>query len=463
MKASVAFLLSVAVCVSSESADSHPQRTLLPSTVSLSFIQEGRQLTLVAPAQPVPKPFAVPVLTAPLQALPRPPAEPAVQALASSVQPAPATITQHGGTRMLSCSLLGGLISADLSPQCCFSVQVVTQHGLEAYGLAQPCKSSWDCKSDGITPVPAFEAKAKAEMCEEPQCLDSVVSAMETNWMTRKGAGLLAHACDGTVSTKEGLEESTTLFSRLRSSASRRRSFSGQRSNASDEFVACFPGESTVHVRGRGPVHMATLKVGEEVLSEDAGVISFEPVLSFLHKVRAERAAFVTVLHERGVFRATAGHLAFVLDGLRRVDRPVGTLRPDDLLLVAQHDGPEAPLVPSRVSEVRKSATSIGLYAPLTASGTVIVDGVLASIYATPSLTLHLPHAVAHVALWPVRMYHKLALSHVASSIWKIAERFRFVEPPSDGDSVLGGSELHPYLDVCYRHLELQRLLPASR
>lgn len=410
---------------------------------------------LAAPAQPTAQPLAVPVQTMPLQALP--------VTTPMQTQPAmPAAVGLHVAPPAMSCSLLGGLITASVSAQCCFSVQVVTQRGLEAYGLAQPCKSFWECEADGMTPVPAFEAKAKAEMCEEPQCVDSISLAMEQNWMTRKSASLFSHACNGTVSIAQGTAQAETMFSaeRVASDSHRRALSTSQRRNGSDEMQACFAGESMVHTRGRGRVPMATLEVAEEVLVEESvGVIAYQPVLSFLHRIRAEEAPFLTVKHEHGVLRATVGHLVFVLEGHRRTDRPVGLLQPGDTLLVADDSNS---LMPSRVTAIHQSVTSIGLHAPLTESGTVIVDGVVASIYATPSLAVRMPHAAAHAALLPVRLYHRFGLAHIATSIWEAAKKFGLAKADTCNQDTITEDEWHPYLDVCYRHLQLQRLLPAS-
>lgn len=409
------------------------------------------------PAAPVKstsqRPLAVAVQTMPVQASP--------DATPVHAQPAmPAAVKFLVAPPALSCSLLGGLITASVSPQCCFSVQVVTQRGLEAYGLAQPCKSFWECEADGTTPKPAFEAKAKAEMCEEAQCVESVNLAMEQNWMTRKSAGLLSRACNGTVSVAQDTAQAETMFSAERVASEH----GSQRRNGSDEMTACFAGESIVHTRGRGQVPMATLEVAEEVLVEESvGVLVYQPVLSFLHRIRAEEAPFLTVKHERGVLRATAGHLVFVLEGLRRTDRPVGLLQPGDVLLAADSTGSDVMLTPSRVTAIHQSVTSIGLHAPLTASGTVIVDGVVASIYATPSLKVWLPHAAAHVVLLPVRLYHRLGLAHITASVWETAQRLGLSKANTCNQDAITEDEWHPYLDVCYRHLQLQRLLPASR
>lgn len=316
-----------------------------------------------------------------------------------------------------------------------------------------------------MTPVPAFESKAKVEMCEEPQCVETISHAMELNWMTRKSANLFSHACNGTASIAQGTAEAETMFSaeRVGSDSHRHALAASQRRNGSDELPGCFAGESMVQTRGRGWVPMATLEVDEEVLVEESvGVIAYQPVLSFLHRIRAEEAPFLTVKHERGVLRATNGHLVFVLEGHRRTDKPMGLLQPGDMLLVADGTGVDATLKPSRVSTIHKSMTSIGLHAPLTASGTVIVDGVVASIYATPSLSVWMPHAAAHAALLPVRLYHSFGLDHIALRIWDAARRFGLAKADTCNQDSIKEDEWHPYLDVCYQHLQLQRLLPAS-
>ena len=63
------------------------------------------------------------------------------------------------------------------------------------------------------------------------------------------------------------------------------------------------------------------------------------------------------------------------------------------------------------VLSVRRSVESAGLFAPLTASGTIVVDSVFASNYAAPSTTLRLPHGMAHAVLFPTRVFHGLQSS----------------------------------------------------
>jgi hypothetical protein len=156
-----------------------------------------------------------------------------------------------------------------------------------------------------------------------------------------------------------------------------------------------------VNVYGRGKTQLASLSVGDRVLVQ-SGV--FEAVLSFLHKVpttAGQQHDSVSVAHAQGTFRASANHIVFVVsEGGVRSDKPVSTLRPGDQLLV---DG-----MHSLIVAVSLESTTAGMYAPLTTSGALVVDGVLASSYGTPSLGSSLPHAAAHAAFFALRVFHKL-------------------------------------------------------
>merc|ERR1711879_1113081 len=127
----------------------------------------------------------------------------------------------------------------------------------------------------------------------------------------------------------------------------------------------------------------------------------FEPVLDFLHQVPGEvgdRRRMVKVAHETGTFQATSGHLVFTAES----DKPMSKVVVGDSLLVGDKW--------QKVTGVSVIESSSGLYAPLTPSGTIVVEGVLASNYATPSPSLWLPHAAAHAAFFSLRALHELGL-----------------------------------------------------
>mmetsp|Transcript_115654 Transcript_115654/g.326991 ORF Transcript_115654/g.326991 Transcript_115654/m.326991 type:complete len:716 (-) Transcript_115654:99-2246(-) len=182
----------------------------------------------------------------------------------------------------------------------------------------------------------------------------------------------------------------------------------------------CFPGEAIVTVRGSGRTRVADVEIGDEVLTEHAGLLAYEPVLAYLHQrpASARPDAFVTVVHEQGKLRASAAHLVMCADvdsadtadlRHRRSDKPVQDLRPGDVLLVAALNNGEA-LVPSRVLELRQSSSHLGMYAPMTASGTLIVDRVLVSNYAGAREYVSIPHGAFHALFFPLRLYHRLRL-----------------------------------------------------
>lgn len=201
-----------------------------------------------------------------------------------------------------------------------------------------------------------------------------------------------------------------------------------QSSGAAAEESECFPGEAMAQVYGRGAVSMASLQAGDLVqVKRASGDIAHEPVLGFLHSIHSEETSFVSVTHSKGQFRASANHLVFIS---QQLDKPVGDLEVGDQIL--------ADSMASTVLAIHRAFGQQGMYAPLTETGTVVVDGVAASNYAVSSLDLRrVPHACAHAIFAPVRLYHKLG----------------FAAPKETADG------LHPFLGVVYRQLRLDSVV----
>merc|ERR1712232_1353115 len=173
-----------------------------------------------------------------------------------------------------------------------------------------------------------------------------------------------------------------------------------------DYGPTCFLGDATVNVYGRGTTDIASLSVGDSVLVESvADGLTFAPVLGFLHKVPGTIGMShesVTVVHSQGTFRASPNHLAFVLsEGGVRGDTPVSALRPGDQLLVQSASGKG---MPSLILSIGIENTAAGMYAPFTSSGSLVVDGVIASNYGAPSSGVSLPHGAAHAAFFALRV-----------------------------------------------------------
>jgi len=366
------------------------------------------------------------------------------------------------------CSLMGGLVLPKVSARCCFSIQVATQRGLSEYGMGQPCKGAWRCQADGVTPEQGFEEQARKEVCAEPSCLAGVTTAMKSSWKTAKAAKFLEPMCDvATISVENGTKDGLIRASfegmdvaSMRPAMRRRRRRKG--SGKKKKKPMCFPGEALVQVLGRGVAPIASLKAGELVLTAQPKVGAlpeYEPVLDWIHIAKGAEASFVTIHHEHGILRASPGHLVFADSASDRghiIDVPAGNLRKDDVLfVVAGTDFTANGLVTSKVLAIDTSV-SVGMYAPLTHSGMIVVDGVLASNYATPSLELKLPHWLAHAGLFPVRAFHSLGLAYLLGA----------------AQSALWGSEdivraevsdvMHPYFSFLYHGLRVDRLLQSA-
>eukprot|EP00929_Paragymnodinium_shiwhaense_P061430 TRINITY_DN3067_c1_g3_i1.p1 TRINITY_DN3067_c1_g3~~TRINITY_DN3067_c1_g3_i1.p1 ORF type:complete len:419 (-),score=88.23 TRINITY_DN3067_c1_g3_i1:252-1508(-) len=172
----------------------------------------------------------------------------------------------------------------------------------------------------------------------------------------------------------------------------------------------CFPGQSTIQTRDADSSPLALARIGDEVLvPDDLGNLKYEPIMHFLHQVESQTTEYVTVVHEYGELRASGSHIAFVTDAMgQRKDVAMSQLSPGDRVQVAGIDGSisnDLELVSSRVLALRRSRDASGMYAPLSASGQVIVDGVVASCYAQSSSGLPVSHSPMHAAMFLVRVF----------------------------------------------------------
>jgi len=183
----------------------------------------------------------------------------------------------------------------------------------------------------------------------------------------------------------------------------------------------CFSGASSVYAKGRGPIKIKDLRVGDQILAGEAstGALFFSPFIAHLHLEVATHAKFLvvkaegtqSVLHvsqEHLVFAARAGATGASMEPLLARD-----LRAGDQLNRVGCDGE---LYQVEIASIT-TASLEGLYAPLTQSGTVVVDGFLCSCYADAFPTagvlpwlqrLTSSHAVVHGALLPLRLSRSL-------------------------------------------------------
>jgi hypothetical protein len=164
---------------------------------------------------------------------------------------------------------------------------------------------------------------------------------------------------------------------------------------------------------------ISELEIGDVVLTVDAdGNLQFSPVILFLDRDPTARRQFYVIETESGAaLTVTPSHLIFadvrVSDG-NDVDTSdvenfeavfASRVREGDYILVQQNGA----MKPSRIVSIETKIYS-GVFAPLTSSGNVVVDGALASCYAVLENQF-----VSHAAFAPFRCQcHKTNFLFVA-------------------------------------------------
>ena len=190
---------------------------------------------------------------------------------------------------------------------------------------------------------------------------------------------------------------------------------------------------------------MANLSVGERVLAVQAdGGLGYEDIIAFLHREPHMMASFsviTTVAGHRLV--ATEGHLIFTSpdQSASFADGALSTFvahlhSGNDSVYVTTPDSKH--LGVSTVTDITM-VTGEGVFAPLTSSGTLVVDGVVVSCYALVS-----SHRLAHFVMTPLR------LGASTCSWWKCYDD---TLPPLDG--------VHWYANFVHQFAEF--LFPDSR
>jgi len=172
----------------------------------------------------------------------------------------------------------------------------------------------------------------------------------------------------------------------------------------------CFSGYSTVNVKGKGTIRLNKLKVGDAVKTTNG---SYSEVYSFSHKQESAEGIYLEIftkdMPKNQPLEITKNHLIYVFDkNLKSTklafasDVKVG----DFLVGVAG--------LPSRVKSIHLVKGFRGLYTPMTTTGDILVNGVLASSYtAVDTFDGVLPekmlHWLSHGTMAPYRLYCALS------------------------------------------------------
>jgi len=146
---------------------------------------------------------------------------------------------------------------------------------------------------------------------------------------------------------------------------------------ASDESQ-CFSSSALASVKGKGNVPMSHVEVGDEVLT---GTGDFEVVYSIDHRDPAKYTSFLQIYYSENIveqhgeqkyhhIELTKRHLIYVANEANPV--PASTIKVGDVIQTTYGPRPV-----TKISTVDKR----GVFNPLTASGTIVVNGVVSSTY----------------------------------------------------------------------------------
>lgn len=204
---------------------------------------------------------------------------------------------------------------------------------------------------------------------------------------------------------------------------------------AEQETMGCFPETAKVHLEGGWTKPMKDLQIGDKVASMDSsGRLVYSKVLTFLDIKPSRFNTFISIETKNPAAKVaiTETHLIYQLNkhALQETAVYARDLKAGDLVYV-QNGSAFEKFTAGRVVRVKKSQGK-GAYAPLTETGSIVVDNVLCSCYAVISD----PH-VAHWSFAPLRFaewlfpgfaaHNKTGMHWYAKLLYKIYTSWNFV------------------------------------
>ncbi len=167
-----------------------------------------------------------------------------------------------------------------------------------------------------------------------------------------------------------------------------------------DQVTKCFSNDSTVEMKSTNErKSMDQLQIGDQILVgiNEQGQRIYEPIYSFIHASPNGMYDYLKISVDNNSDQSliiSSNHLIFLFNQTNPVF--AGHLKlGDQLQVVARAGAMEAGAV-INIQLIK----SQGYYAPLTASGKLIVDGIVVSNYATVA-----NHQLAHFAMQPYRWW----------------------------------------------------------
>jgi len=169
---------------------------------------------------------------------------------------------------------------------------------------------------------------------------------------------------------------------------------------------ACFSGDMNVLLENGIQKKMSDLKIGEKVLTFNPdGSTKYVEVYAFLDHAPDKITKFLILETNHGELELTPDHLVFtkkagVVYGARAMD-----LKKGDILLKVLDDT----LVEATILDI-KEITKTGAFTPTTrGSGTIAVNGFLASTYAATHLKgIYIPHSFVNILFKPLSEFAQI-------------------------------------------------------
>lgn len=181
--------------------------------------------------------------------------------------------------------------------------------------------------------------------------------------------------------------------------------------------TTCFPGTSLVHERCRGTILVGDIRIGDEIKDACA---TFSRVVALLHSNTSTTELYLEIRYRCD--DGSAGCLTMSPDHLLRVRKgdgaqmtgasfPKGACKAsvdsqwDWIAAQDVRSGDEVEDERGHFATVEATHRTccLGAFAPLTASGQLVVDGVICSCYAPPAHWA-ISHSTCHAAMLPLRL-----------------------------------------------------------
>ncbi|KAJ1370456.1 hypothetical protein KIN20_032180, partial [Parelaphostrongylus tenuis] len=154
--------------------------------------------------------------------------------------------------------------------------------------------------------------------------------------------------------------------------------------NYAFDQMQCFSGDMKVETPS-GSKAMKDIVVGDMVLTIDESMVTFSPVVMFLHKLEHEQAVFLHIQTDHGEsLKLTENHLIYVANCGRNTPRLITAkkVQINECVLVTNKT---SQLIMRRISSIAK-VTGRGIYAPLTTTGDIVVNNYLVSCHSNVAL-----------------------------------------------------------------------------